>query len=376
MNHKSLSIILLMLIFSSCSSKGQQTEKKPSTSVEVREATCQDIHAYIETVGHMEAFQTVAIKAQVEGYLEKLLFNDGDDVCEGDLLYVIDQRPYIEEVNKTEGAYQENLAQLQYAKDSLIRNSELVKQNYISENSYEKFISDTMSAEGLVKQSKAAFEQAKINLGFTEIYAPISGRIGFTQVFKGDLITDSSTMLDLNQISPIYATFFLPGSDLPTVQKYQGQKGALDVIITPDSKEKPKTSYEGLLTFINNKIDLATGMVQMKATYVNEEKTLWPNQYVSIKVLLYPIKDAVLIPLSCIETTPKGDRVYVVNDSSEIELRAVTTGQLQKGNMIHIKEGVKPGELVVTSGQLMLYPGLSVNAKRAKSVSNKKEGTL
>ncbi|PCI76328.1 hypothetical protein COB21_04525 [Candidatus Aerophobetes bacterium] len=355
---------VLSVSITSCSSKKKKVATPPIT-VNVATTTCENIYEYIKTVGHMEAYQTVAIKAQVEGYLEQILFEDGGNINAGDLLYVIDQRPYIQALNKAQGTYDQYLAQMQYAKDTLIRNSGLVKKNYISENNYEKIISDTMATEGLVKQSKAQVEEAKINLGFTKIYAPISARAGFTKVYKGDLITDSSLMLDLNQIAPIYATFFLPGNDLPSIQKYQEIFGCLDVIVKLD-RSSDKSMYRGALTFINNKIDLATGMIQLKASFNNDNMRLWPNQYVSIKVLLNPVKNALLIPLACVEKTPKGDRVYVVNDSSQIEMRTVEVGQRQDGEKIHIKKGLKKGESVVTSGQLTLFPGAFVTIKKSK----------
>ena len=352
--------LLPILILTSCSAK-KAAPSKPKISVNISPVTIKNIDNYIETVGHMEAYQIVSIQAQVEGYLEEVLFEEGADVKEGDLLYVIDQRPYIAALNKAQGTYSQYSAELKYAQDTVLRNSELVEQNYISQDAYEQLVSNMAATQGLVTQSLADLEEAKINLGFTTIYAPISARAGFTQVYKGDLISKSSSMLDLNQITPIYATFFLPGRHLPTIQEKQKASGLLNVKIT--LSEGLDTSFMGKLTFINNKIDLATGMIQLKATLPNHDKILWPNQYVKIKLILNPIENALLIPLSCVEKTPKGDIVYVVNDASEIEIKPVQPGQLQEDNMIHIKQGLKGNERVVTSGQLTLSPGATVSIK-------------
>lgn len=349
--------LLLLAASTSCGGK-KAAPHRPPTPVKVSPVKTQEIDHYLETVGHMEAYKTVAIKAQVPGYLEEVLFENGADVKEGDLLYVIDQRPYLAALNKAQGSLEQYRAELHYAQDTVMRNSELVKQNYISENAFDQLVSDMEATKGQVSQSEAEVETAKINLGFTTIYAPISARTGFTQVFKGDLITESSTLLDLAQISPIYATFYLPGEHLPIIQKSQEKYGLLDVDILLN--EAPHKQYVGKLTFINNKIDLATGMIELKASLANKNKALWPNQYVRIKVVLNKIKDAMLIPLSSIETTPKGDIVYVVTETSQIEIKPVTVGQLQPGGMIHVKTGLLPSDVVVTSGQLILYPGAHV----------------
>ena len=355
----SIAIILFMTQWG-CSKKTVQTQPKPS-SVKMVRALSKDVPNYIATVGHMEAYKTVNIMAQVDGELMKTYFADGADVKQGDLLYFIDQRPYLTDVEKAEGQLAENFASLGFAERTAERNSKLVKDEYISHNDYDNLITTVLVDDALVKQSRAALENAKINLGYTTIYAPLDARAGESQIRDGNLILESAetNLVTLNQITPIYATFYINEKDLPKVQRYKAKYKDLKTHITVDDPET--LSYEGVLTFIDNGVDLATGMIKLKATLPNDDKVLWPNQYVKVHLILETIENAVLVPADAVQNSTSGKYVYVIKGNQTVDSRSVTVGQTQDDSTIVITKGLKAGEKVVTDGQINLYPGAKVN---------------
>ncbi len=355
----SLFSFIALLAIVGCSKKKETPPPNP-IPVHIARAEAKDVPYYISTVGHMEAYQTVNIMAQVNGQLMKTYFPDGADVKEGDLLYLIDQRPYLADLEKAEGELEENIANLGFAERTAERNATLVKDEYISQNDYDSLITNVISGEALVKQSRGDVDNAKINLGYTTIYAPLSARAGESQIRDGNIILESAetTLVTLNQITPIYSVFFINEKDLPMVQRYKAKYGDLKVLAAVNDPETP--TYKGDLTFIDNGIDISTGMIKLKGTHANEDKVLWPNEYVKVKLILDTIENAVLVPFETIQTSPKQKYVYVMKGNKTVERRNVITGQIQEDNTIVITKGLKAGEKVITVGQINLYPGAKV----------------
>jgi len=368
MNNKILHALTLtlLLFLASCSKKSSTPEPKP-ISVKIAKSTSGDVPYYLSTVGHMEAYTTVDIMAQVNGYLVGTYFDNGAYVKKGDLLYLIDQRPYAANLQKAEASLEQNLANLKYAERTAERNSPLVKEDYISQEQFDNLVTNVLVDDALVRGNMADLETAKINFDYTTIYAPMEARAGATLVNNGNLVLESAEtkLVTLNQIVPIYATFFISEKDLPKVQRYQSKQGPLTTILNVEDKEV--APYHGALTFIDNEVDRATGMVQMRATLPNEDHSLWPNQYVQITLILDTINDAILVPTETVQDSPKGKYVYVVKGNQTVDMRMVTTGQAQKNNLIVIEKGLKVGEKVVTDGQLNLYPGAKVSINKEDS---------
>ena len=351
-------LILFCIFIGGCSKKKESPTLLPPSSVKMVRAASKDVPLYISTVGHIEPYEIVNIMAQVDGVLDATYFEDGADVRQGDLLYKIDQRSYTANLERSEGALAQNLAQLDYATRKAERYSQLVKEEYISQDDYDNLLTTVLVNDANVQQSRAEVENAKINLGYTTIYAPLDARAGQTQVNNGNLILESSktTLVTLNQITPIYATFFINEKDLPKVQRCQPSQ-----LKTYISVEDPSTPpYEGDLTFIDNKVDLSTGMIKLKATLPNTDKTLWPHQYVKIKLILETLENAVLVPFEAVQNSANGKYVYVIKGNKTVEIRPVTIGQVQENNTLVITKGLKAGEKVVTEGQVSLYPGAKV----------------
>ena len=353
------SLLLLSILAGGCSKKAPTKVPSPP-SVKMVRAVAKDIPLYISTVGHIEPCEIVNIMAQVDGQLIETYFKDGADVQKGDLLYKIEEHSYIADLERSEGELTKSLAQLDYAKNKAERYSKLLQDEYISQDDYDNLLTSVFVNEAIVKQSRASVENAKINLGYTSIYSPIEARAGATQVNNGNLILESAKtpLVTLNQITPIYATFFINEKDLPKVQRSQAQSQELKTYITVEDPSSP--IYEGALTFIDNGVDLSTGMIKLRATLPNTDKTLWPHQYVKIKLILETLENAVLVPFEAVQTGAKGKYVYVIKGNKTVEMRPVTIGQVQKGNTLVISEGMKAGEKVVTEGQISLYPGVKV----------------
>ena len=352
--------LFVLLLFAGCSKKQAPHEAKP-IPIQAKRAESKDVPYYISTVGHMEAYEVVNLMAQVNGQLMKTYFPDGADVKQGQLLYLIDQRSYIADLEKAEGELEENIANLAFAERTAERNAKLVKDEYISQNDYDNLITNVIAGDALVKQSRADVDNAKINLGYTTIYSPLDARAGESKIRDGNLILESAetTLVTLNKITPIYSVFYINEKDLPAVQRHQAQSGNLKVYVTVDDKNTP--TYEGELTFIDNGIDISTGMIKLKGTHPNEDKILWPNEYIKVKLILDTLDNAVVVPFESVQTSPNGKYLYVVKGNKTVERRNVTVGQMQEDNTIVITKGIKAGEKVVTIGQLNLYPGAKVS---------------
>ena len=352
-------IILCLILAIGCGKKQEPKTKKP-IAVEIATAIEQNAPIYIDTIGHAQAYNTVDIKAQVDGILMKTYFADGEDIKKGNLLYLIDQRPYFAALQKAKGALEESIANFNYAKRNVARNKELVQDNYISQNDYDNLVTTALADDALVKQNAASVDEAQIDLGYTMIYAPMDGRAGDSLIDDGNLILSSAetTLVTLNQITPIYVSFFVNENRLPQIQKRQKTHGALTCLISIGDAKTP--SYSGNLTFIDNQVDLTTGMIQLKATLSNEDQFLWPNQYVKVRLIIDILEDAILIPQEAVQASLEGSYVFVLKDDQSVEKRLIEIGQEQEDNLIVVLKGIHAGEHVITQGQLNLYAGALV----------------
>ena len=346
----------------SCTKKTPQ-EEASSFPVTIATVSQKTVPFYIETIGHMESYQKVNIMAQVDGKLIKTCFEEGANVKQGDLLFLIDNRPYLANIKEQEGALKQSLADLKYARSTLRRNSKLVTDDYISQDTFDNLIANMESQEGLVEENEGKLQNAQIDLEYTTIYSPLEAKAGERLVYDGDLILKNAqtTLVTLNQIRPIYATFFINEKQLPCLQYYQKNRGPLHTVIQTEDAKSPE--FYGKLTFIDNQVDLATGMIKLKATFQNEEELLWPNQYVRVKIILDLIEEALIIPSETIRNNVKGKYVFVITQENKAEIRPIEVGQRQKNEMIVVTKGLKKGESIVREGQINLFNGAKVNIK-------------
>lgn len=326
----------------------------PPVPVTIGTASLKTVPVQVRVIGNGEAFSTVNVKAQVEGRVERVYFQEGQDVKNGDLLFSIDPRPFEAALQQAEANLARDQALLQNARAQAERYDALFKAGIVSKDQFDQFNTNAASLEATVKADQAAIETDKIQLGYCSVYAPIDGRTGNLMVHPGNTVKpDDATLVVINQLSPIFVDFSVSEQYLPDIKRYQAQ-GHLGVqAIVPQEENQPE---QGTVTFINNTVDNTTGTILLKGSFPNSEKRLWPGQFVNIVLTLTAMHDAVVVPSQAVQTGQQGQYVYVVRSDGSVEIRPVVTGPVIGGDEV-IEKGIQSGERVVTDGQLMLYPG-------------------
>jgi multidrug efflux system membrane fusion protein len=356
-----LSLMIIGIALSGCSKPQKPTPK--SVSVSVQKPTFKDVPLFIEVPGHMEALQAVNLGVQASGLITQILYQEGKLVQEGDLMVTIDDRPYIADVMKYEAQLLENNAQLQYAIDTYNRNTPLVAEDFISQESYENLGTNVAVLQATIDQTLAELEIAKINLDYCYIKAPITGIVGNKKIDVGNLVVKDDTQITLttiNQIAPIYASFYIPEKDFPSVIKAsQNSENPLKVIVSYD--EDFSDSYEGYLEFVDNQMQENTGMIYLKGILPNENSMLWPGVFVNVRLVLSIQKNAMLIPSDAVLRNSDGAFVFVA-DQGIARIKPVQLGTFQNETYV-VKKGITEDDLIITYGQFEIYPGVPVSIK-------------
>ena len=344
---------------SSSASRAAATKGTTAAPVTIGTATEKTIPIELHAIGNVEAFSTVAVKAQVEGELTVVHFKEGQEVKAGDLLFTVDPRPYETRLKQAEANLARDKAQLVNAHKQLERYGSVVKRGYVAEEQYDQISSNAAALEATVKADEAAVEEARLQLDYCAIRSPIDGVVGGLRVHRGNLVKandNDNPMVVINQISPVYVVFSVPERNLPLVKKYMAS-GRLQVLaLIPGDEGEPAA---GELAFIENAVDTNTGSIKLKASFPNEERTLWPGQFVNVILTLTNQPHAVLIPGRALQTGQQGQYVFVVKDDWTVEYRPVTVGRKIDGDAV-ITKGIAPGERIVTDGQLRLTDGSPV----------------
>jgi multidrug efflux system membrane fusion protein len=318
-----------------------------------------DVPLYVDYTGHLVAKTTVSVRSQVSGELVAQYFEEGQTVKKGDLLLVIDPRPYEAALAQAKGALHETIASLNYAKETAERYGPLLKQEFISQLSYDQYVTNVLVDEALLEQNKAQIETAQINLGYCFIEAPMDCVTGKLYVKTGNYVDASANteLTVLNQIQPILVDFYVPETDLFTIQE-RAKKSPIELIVYPEPTHK--RSFKGTLTLINNQINTSTGSVLLEGTLPNEEGLLWAGHFVDVRLILENKKGALLLPTDAVMIGQKGHYVFVVGSDSTVAVKNVKIGQRYDDKNILIESGLEPTDQVVTEGQLNLYPGMKV----------------
>ena len=333
---------------------------QPPVPVTIARVMQQPIPVRIQAVGSAEPYATVAVKARVDGQIVDVRFREGQEVKAGSVLFNIDPRPFETALKQAEANHQRDLAQLAQAQRQEARYLELFEKNFVSKEAYAQYKTAAETASAAVLASKAALDNAKLQLEYTTIRAPIDGYTGRIQIQKGNLVkaNDSTPLVVLNQVHPINVSFAVPEQALPSVRKHLAA-GPLEVEATPPDAGAPAV---GKLTFIDNTVDTATGTIKLKAVFDNRQDALWPGQFVTVSLKLYEDKNALTVPSRAIQTGPNGQYVFVIKDDMTVEIRAVTV-ERTADDLAVIATGLTKGARVVTQGQLRLTPGAKVVVK-------------
>ena len=349
--------LLILLLLASCSKKPSPPPPPPVVTVAC--AQTRDMPIYREYVGHVEAYQTVEIKAQVTGLITGQYFQDGAEVKAGDLLVTIDDRPFQAALLHAEGALAQAAANLRQAKEVAERNAILVQQQYISQLDYDQFVTNVYAGEASVTETKADVDTAKINLGYCTITSPLNGATTQLLIYVGNYVpVGGSPLLTINQVQPTRVNFFIPEQDLPRLMAVHEQAPVKILAFVQDS-----APTEGQLYLINNQVDENTGTILIEGLFPNNDRALWPGQYVNVRTILETRKNATVIPTQAISMGQEGPYVYVMNTDHYVELRQVAIAQ-REGDLTIIEKGVTPGETVVLEGQINLNPGVRVAIKQ------------
>ena len=312
-------------------------------------------------VGTVEAYSTVAVRAQVTGELKAVNFRQGEDVSSGQVLFTLDPRPLEAALNQAEANLQRDTAQLANAKVIAQRMDDLVERGVGTREQRDTARTQAAALEAVVGADAAIVENARVQLQYATIRAPIAGRTGVLMVNAGNLVraNDQTPLVVINQVSPIYASFGIPEALLPNLRRYMAQR-ELQVLATPPNEDVPPA--EGSITFVDNQVDQTTGTIRIKATFPNANRRLWPGQFVNITIRMSSDPRAIVVPTVAVQAGPDGQYVFVVKNDSTVEMRPVTVAR-SAGNETVLREGVKPGETIVTDGQLRLVPGSRISVK-------------
>lgn len=355
--------LVCVLIFTTafaCEKQAPQQAFPPATVLAAK-AVKKDMPVVVQAIGTIEASSSVSVYSRVGGQLLAIHFKEGQDVREGQPLFTIDPASYREKLRQAQGKLAKDLAQLQYNQEEAKRYAFLFEKGAVSKSEAEKYRTDAAAYEAAAKASAAEVEDARLNLGYCDIGAPFAGRTGAYGVNAGVIVKANDTSLTtLNRIAPVYARFSVSEKYLSDVQRYRAA-GGVQVKVSPSSDFKGEVRT-GKLVFIDNSVDVNTGMIQLKAEFPNADRFLWPGQFVHVALQMNVQRDSVVAPLQAVQTGEKGFFVLVVKPDMTAEMRAVVVDR-SVGDEAVIAKGLAAGETVVTDGHLKVRPGSRVEIK-------------
>jgi membrane fusion protein, multidrug efflux system len=324
----------------------------------------QDVPVFLNGIGSAQAFNTVTVKARVDGQLDKLGFTEGQDVKEGDLIAQIDPRPFQAQLTQAKAAKIRDEAQLQNARLDLERFSNLAVKQYASRQSVDTQRAQVAQLEAAVQGDQATIDNATVQLGYTTIVSPITGRTGMRLIDKGNIIhaNDAGGIVVITQLHPISVVFVLAQDHLDDITAEMA-KGTLKV----QAYKRDDTTLlgEGTLALIDNQIDPTTGTLKLKATFANDNNALWPGEFVNARLLLRTRPGALTVPEQVVQRGPKGTFAYVIKADDTVEQRPIRTTNTARNGLAVILEGLAEGERVVVDGQYKLRAGVRVQANPA-----------
>jgi len=333
----------------------------------------QDVPIYLTGIGTVQAFNTVTVRTRVDGQIEEVAFAEGQDVKAGDLLAQIDPRPFQAALNQAIGKKGSDAAQLANARIDMQRDVNLAARGAVSQQTADSAKALAAQLEAEVQADQAAIDSAKVELDYTHITAPLSGRTGLRLVDQGNIVhaTDTTGLVVITQIEPISVVFTLSEDVLPDVTREMAQGTLKTEALSRDGNTRLD---EGTLTLIDNQIDQATGTMRLKATFPNKDHALWPGQFVNAKLYLSVRHNGITVPATVVQRGPQGDFAYVIKPNKRVEARPIKVAQIQDGVAL-IDSGLDPGEQVVTDGQYKLRPGVQVESRKAAGNSVASTGT-
>jgi membrane fusion protein, multidrug efflux system len=369
-------VLLLLIAWWSCRHRSSSNQSQPTTSsgysgqrgggaaggpvpVVAGKVEQKDVPIYLDGLGTVQAFNTVTVRSRVDGELQQVLFAEGQDVKAGDLLAVIDPRPYQAALDQAVAKKAQDEAQLANTKIVLARNTDLLTRKVIAQQDFDTSKYQVDQFQAMVQGDQAAIDNAKTQVDYTQIKSPIDGRTGVRIVDVGNIVhaSDQNGIVVITQMHPISVVFTLPEQNLQSVLNEGGANGGLRVLAL--DRGNTTTLDEGALAVVDNQIDQTTGTVKLKATFPNNDLKLWPGKFVNARLILTTRKGAIVVPSSVVQRGPQGTYAYVIKPDKAVEMRPIKVAQTE-ANVALIDNGLKAGEQVVVDGQYKLQPGSRV----------------
>ncbi|MBZ6075439.1 efflux RND transporter periplasmic adaptor subunit [Microvirga puerhi] len=336
----------------------RQQQAAAPVPIQAAPVEASNVPIYLNSLGSVQALNTVTVRSRVDGQIDKIAFQEGQMVKEGDLLLQIDPRPFQAALDQAVAKKAQDEAQLVSAKADLVRTQQLLTRDFASRQQFDAQQATVNALVAQIQADQAAIDNAKTQLDYTTIRAPIAGRTGFRQVDQGNIVhaADTNGIVQIVQISPITVVFTAPEADLASINKEQTEAPLKVWAMSSNAKN---TLAEGALTLVNNQVDAATGTIRLKAQFDNKNLVLWPGMSVDTRLLLRTLQGVAAVPNTAVQRGPQGLYVYVVRPDQTVEMRPVEVGVITKDKAV-VDKGLTVGESVVIAGHYRLQPGAKV----------------
>lgn len=330
----------------------------PAVAVTVATAERRDVPVNLRAIGNVEAFASVAVRARVDGQIVAVEFTEGREVGKGAVLFRIDPRPYEAALRQAQANAMRDAAARDQARSQDRRYQELLAKNFVSKEAYAQIATNAATAEATARASQAALENARLNLEYCTIRAPLDGFPGKVLLQAGNMVraSDANPLVVINQVRPVYVNFAVPEQALPEIRRHQAAAPLSAEALDAATGAAIAT---GRLVFVDNAVDPATGTIRLRAQFTNTDAALWPGQFVNLRLNLYRQAGAVVVPAQAVQNGPDGQYVYLVDADMTAQVRRIGV-QRTEGEIAVVADGLAGGELVVTKGQLRLGPNVKV----------------
>jgi multidrug efflux system membrane fusion protein len=344
----------------------------PAVPVTVSEVTAADMPVLLHGIGTVQAFNTIAIKSRVDGPIVAVDFTEGQEVEAGAMLFEIDPRPYRAALAQAKAAKDKDTASLDSAQLDFERSSKLLSRGFQTQQTFDQQRATVGQLKAAIEGDQAQIDTAALNLEYTQIRAPISGRLGARLVDIGNLVRagDATPLVMMTQVRPVFVSFTLPQQNFEDVRDQQTKA---PLAVKAYSSDDARELAVGRLTLIDNAIDALTGTIRLKAQFANEDERLWPGEFVNVRVVLNTRRGVPTVPAQAVQDGPDGYIIYVVGPGDRVHRKTIEVAAIQDG-IAAVTQGLSPGDRVVVNGQFRLTEGARVNAAPPSAAAANAEG--